>query len=153
MAKNKTLLAGKEFKKTDTGGNDIYEKVLEAEVPNDRAWQLMNGTSLKLKLTDGSDNHLPRDAAILLFKDGANFENPINIPGSEMYYNRWEGLTKQEQRSDEFKENTRIEMEPDKANFHARQKLIIKVKSSTSVDVSQASFQAKLNVVEHETRG
>lgn len=153
MPKNKTLLAGKEFEKTDTGGNDIYEQVLTAEVPNDRAWDLMNGASLELKLTDGSNNHLPADAKILLFKDGANFESPINIPGSEMYYNRWEGLTKQEQRSDEFQENTRIEMEPDKARFHARQELIIKVKSSTSVDVSQASFHAKLSVTEYETRG
>lgn len=151
--KNKTLLAGKEFSKSDTGGNDIYEVTLKAEVPNDYAWELMNGTRLELKLTDSSDNHIPENAKILLFKDGANFESPVNIPGSEMYYNRWEGLTKQEQRSDEFKENTRIEMEPDKARFHARQELIIKVKSATAIDVSQASFHAKLNVIEYETRG
>lgn len=151
--KNKTLLAGKEFTKKDTGGNDIYETVLTAEIPNDRAWELMNGASLELKLTDGSNNHLPAEAKILLFKDGPSFESPTNIPGSEMYYNRWEGLTKQEQRSEEFQENTRIEMEPDKARFHARQALIIKVQSSTPVDTSQSDFHAKLSVVEYETRG
>lgn len=147
--KNKTLLAGKEFEKSDTGGNDIYETVLEAEVPNDRLWNLSDGAILELYLTDGSNNHLPADAKILLFKDGANFDNPLNIPGSEMYYNRWEGLDKQEQRSDEFKSNTRIEMEPDNAGFKSRQKLIIKVKSSTSVDVSKGNFHAKLNVTQY----
>lgn len=151
--KEKTLLAGKELQTIDTGGNDMYEPVLKASVPNDRLWTLQPGTILELFLTDGSNAHLPSSAKILLFKDGSQFDSPISIPGSEMYYNRWEGLNKQEQRSEEFKPNTRIEMSPDSALFKARQDLIIEVESSTAVDVSQANFHAKTTVTQYETRG
>jgi len=150
--KELTLLAGKEFEKKDTGGNGIYEPVLEAEVPNDLVWELQDSALFQLILTNGSNEHLPESAKIMLFKDGPNFDSPVNIPGAEMYYDRWEGFDKQDQRSDEFRDNTRISMEPDRAIFRSRESLIVQVESDVAVDVSQDSFHAKLPVTEYETR-
>lgn len=131
---------------TDTNGIESPEVALEWQVPNDEAWSLSVGTLLELFLPDGSNNHLPPDAFIYITKWARQFTGSRAVPGAKMIYNNWNGFNIQEQRSDEFKDNTRIQMAVNNAIFKPRNKLQITVDSDTAVDVSQANLHAKLSV-------
>lgn len=151
--KTRTLLPARDEVATeDTGGNDIFETCITVTVPNDVTYYLTRGELMELFLTDSSNNHLPQDAEVLIMKDSEKLDSPVAVPGARMSYNKWEGLDKQDQRSSEYKDNTRVDMDRDVAKFYSREELIIKVKSSTAVDVSQTNFHFKLDVGRAETR-
>lgn len=132
-------------------GVPVNESVIVAEVPDDKRWTLQNNTLMELILTDGSNNHIPADAFVKLRKYKEAWSDAKTLPDAEKRYSNWYGFDIQDQRSDEFRDNTRIQMSVDNGVFQSRSQLIIAVTTTTAVNPNQSDFHLKLPVLEQST--